>query len=120
MLQRSSSCQWFRWLTVRSQRLNHQPIIFLRCGKTTHNSFALALGAVSLFSSRAAATCFQRAPPSLNPKKKRDFSQSKLPLIKILFDYLYLFIYLLTTGELQESLTLIDGGKLMAYRKIAS
>lgn len=72
--------------------------------KATHDSFALALGAVSLLSSRAAATRFERALPSLNLKKKRDFSQSKLPLIYNIIGP-PLFIYLLTAGQLQESLT---------------
>ena len=92
VLQRSSSCQWLRLFSVRSQRFKHQPIVFCVV-KATHNSFALALGVVSLFSSRAAATRFVRALASLNLKKKRDFSQSKLSLIYNII-WLLLFYYL--------------------------
>ena len=31
VLQPSSTCQWFRLLTVCCQRFTHQPIVFLRC-----------------------------------------------------------------------------------------
>ena len=84
-LQPSSTCQWFRLLTVCCQRLTNQPIVFCVV-RPTLNSLALAKRAVSLFSSRAAALVSRvsrlrrsraRALLSLNLKKKRDCSQSR-------------------------------------------
>ena len=81
----SSTCQWFRLLTVCCQRFTNQPIVFCVV-RPTLNSLALAKRAVSLFSSRAAALVSRvsrlrrsraRALLSLNLKKKRDCSQSK-------------------------------------------
>ena len=81
----SSTCQWFRLLTVCCQRFTNQPIVFCVM-RPTLNSLALAKRAVSLFSSRAAALVSRvsrlrrsraRALLSLNLKKKRDCSQSK-------------------------------------------
>ena len=60
--------------TVCCQRFKHRPIVFLIV-RATHNSFALGVGAVSLFSSWAAVLA-SRALSSLNLKKKRDCSQS--------------------------------------------
>ena len=85
VLQPSSTCQWFRLLTVCCQRLTNQPIVFCVV-RPTLNSLALAIKrAVSLFSSRA-ATLVSRVSPlrrsrarallPLNLKKKRDCSQS--------------------------------------------
>ena len=83
-LQPSSTCRWFRLLTVCCQRLTNQPIVFCVV-RPTLNSLALAKRAVSLFSSRAATLvshvsrlrCSRaRALLSLNLKKKRDCSQS--------------------------------------------
>ena len=83
-LQPSSTCRWFRLLTVCCQRLTNQPIVFCVV-RPTLNSLALAKRAVSLFSSRAAALVLRvwrlrrsraRALLSLNLKKKRDCSQS--------------------------------------------
>ena len=48
VLQPSSTCQWFRLLTVRCQRLAHQPIVFCVV-RPTRISLALAKWAVSLF-----------------------------------------------------------------------
>ena len=85
VLQPSSTCQWFRLLTVCCQRLTNQPIVFCVV-RPTLNSLALAKRAVSLFSSRAAALVSRvsrlrrsraRALLSLNLKKKRDWSQSR-------------------------------------------
>ena len=87
-LQPSSTCRWFRLLTVCCQRLTNQPIVFCVV-RPTLNSLALAKRAVSLFSSRAAALVSRvsrlrrsraRALLSLNLKKKRDCSQSTLRL----------------------------------------
>ena len=84
VLQTSSTCQWFRLLTVCCQRFTNQPIVFCVV-RPTLNSLALAKRAVSLFSSRAAAlvSCVSRlrrsrarALLSLNLKKKRYCSQS--------------------------------------------
>ena len=84
VLQPSSTCQWFRLLTVCCQRCTNQPIVFCVV-RPTLNSLALAKRAVSLFSSRAAALVSRvsrlrrsraRALLSLNLKKKRDCSQS--------------------------------------------
>ena len=83
-LQPSSTCQWFRLLTVCFERFTNQPIVFCVV-RPTLNSLALAKRAVSLFSSRAAALVSRvsrlrrsraRALLSLNLKKKRDCSQS--------------------------------------------
>ena len=83
-LQPSSTCQWFRLLTVCCQCLTNQPIVFCVV-RPTLNSLALAKRAVSLFSSRAAALVSRvsrlrrshaSALLSLNLKKKRDLSQS--------------------------------------------
>ena len=85
VLQPSSTCQWFRLLTVCCQRFTNQPIVFCVV-RPTLNSLALAKRAVSLFSSRAAALVsrisrLRRSPArellSLNLKKKRYCSQSK-------------------------------------------
>ena len=85
LLQPSSTCQWFRLLTVCCQRFTNQPIVFCVV-RPTLNSLALAKRAVSLFSSRAAALVSRvsrlrrsraRALLSLNLKKKRDCSQSR-------------------------------------------
>ena len=54
VLQPSSTCQWIRLFTVRCQRFTHQPIVFCVV-RPTHISLGLAMRAVSLFSSRAAA-----------------------------------------------------------------
>ena len=84
VLQTSSTCQWFRLLTVCCQRFTNQPIVFCVV-RPTLNSLALAKRAVSLFSSRAAALVSRvsrlrrsraRALLPLNLKKKRDCSQS--------------------------------------------
>ena len=85
VLQPSSTCQWFRLLTVSCQRFTNQPIVFCVV-RPTLNSLALAKRAVSLFPSRA-ATLVSRVSPlrrsrarallSLNLKKKRDCWQSK-------------------------------------------
>ena len=84
VLQPSSTCQWFRLLTVCCQRYTNQPIVFCVV-RPTLNSLALAKRAVSLFSSRAAAlvsrvSWLRRSRPrallSLKLKKKRDCSQS--------------------------------------------
>ena len=84
VLQPSSTCQWFRLLTVCCQRFTNQPIVFCVV-RPTLNSLALAKRAVSLFSSRAAALVSRvsrlrrsraRALLPLNLKKKRDCSQS--------------------------------------------
>ena len=86
VLQPSSTCQWFRLLTVCCQRFTNQPIVFCVV-RPTLNSLALAKRAVSLFSSRAAALVSRvsrlrrsraRALLSLNLKKKRDCSQSRI------------------------------------------
>ena len=82
-LQPSSTCQWFRLLTVCGQCFTHQPIVFCIV-RPTHNSLGLAMRAVSLFSSWVAALISRplnthtgvRALPLLNLKKKRDYSQS--------------------------------------------
>ena len=49
-----STCQCFRLLTVCCQHFTHQPIVFCVV-RPTHISLGLAMRAVSLFSSRAAA-----------------------------------------------------------------
>ena len=54
VLQPSSTCQWFRWLTVCCQRFTHQPIVFCVV-RPTRISLGLAMQAVSLFSSQVAA-----------------------------------------------------------------
>ena len=54
VLQPSSTWQWFRLLTGCCQRFTHQPIVFCVV-RPTHISLGLAMRAVSLFSSRAAA-----------------------------------------------------------------
>ena len=86
VLQPSSTCQWFRLLTVCCQRFTNQPIVFCVV-RPTLNSLALAKRAVSLFSSRAAALVSRvsrlrrsraRALLSLNLKKKRECSQSSI------------------------------------------
>ena len=47
VLQPSSTCQWFRLLTVCCQRFTHQPIVFLRCEA---NAYFIGSGcAASLF-----------------------------------------------------------------------
>ena len=83
--QPSSTCQWFRLLTVCCQRFTNQPIVFCVV-RPTRNSLALAKRAVSLFPSPPAALVSgvsrlrrsrARALLSLNLKKKRDCSQSK-------------------------------------------
>ena len=93
VLQPSSTCQWFRLLTVCCQRFTNQPIVFCVV-RPTLNSLALAKRAVSLFSSRAAALVSRvsrlrrsraRALLSLNLKKKRDCSQSTKIPAKITF-----------------------------------
>ena len=85
-LQPSSTCRWFRLLTICCQHLTNQPIVFCVV-RPTLNSLALAKRAVSLFCSRAAALVSRvsrlrrsraRALLSLNLKKKRDCSQSTL------------------------------------------
>ena len=92
VLQPSSTCQWFRLLTACCQRFTNQPIVFCIV-RPTLNSLALAKRAVSLFSSRAAALISRvsrlrrsraRALLSLNLKKKRDCSQSKLSKVHFL------------------------------------
>ena len=90
VLQPSSTCQWFRLLTVCCQRFTHQPIAFCVV-RPTHISLGLAVRAVSLFSSRAAAlvsrvtrlrrstlahACTPLTKSEENEKKKRDCSQS--------------------------------------------
>ena len=87
VLQPSSTCQWFRLLTVCCQRFMHQPIIFCIV-RPTHTSLGLAMRAVSIFllelppsflASRgfAAQRSRVRALHLLNNlKKKRDCSQS--------------------------------------------
>ena len=89
VLQPSSTCQWFRLLTVCCQRFTNQPIVFCVV-RPTLNSLALAKRAVSLFSSRAAALVSRvsrlrrsraRALLSLNLKKKRDCWQSSFTQI---------------------------------------
>ena len=89
VLQPSSTCQWFRLLTVSCQRFTNQPIVFCVV-RPTLNSLALAKRAVSLFSSRAAALVSRvsrlrrsraRALLSLNLKKKRDCWQSSFTQI---------------------------------------
>ena len=75
MLQPSSFCQRFRLLTfvVNASSISQSYSYVVR---PTHNSFALAKGAVSLFSSRAAALVsrFSRAlaVPPVNVKKKKE------------------------------------------------
>ena len=80
VLQPSSSCQWFRWLTVCCQRFTHQPIVFCFV-RPTHISLGLAMQAVSLFSCQVAALVSRvsraSALPLLNLKKKGGCSQSK-------------------------------------------
>ena len=86
VLQPSSTCQWFRLLTVSCQRFTNQPIVFCVVMPTL-NSVALAKREVSLFPSRAAALVSHvwqlcrsrwRALLSLNLKKKRDCSPSRM------------------------------------------
>ena len=93
VLQPSSTCQWFRLLTVSCQRFTNQPIVFCVV-RPTHNSLALAKRAVSLFSSRATALVSRvswlrryraRTLLLLNLKKKRDCSQSKIMFTCIFF-----------------------------------
>ena len=92
VLQPSSTCQWFRLLTVCCQRFKNQPIVFCVV-RPTFNSSALAKRAVSLFSSRAAALVSRisrlrrsrvRALLSLNLKKKRDCPQSNVFMTSII------------------------------------
>ena len=54
VLQPSSVCQWSRLMTVCYQRFTHQPIVFCVV-RPTHISLGLAMQAVTLFSSWAAA-----------------------------------------------------------------
>ena len=87
VLQPSSTCQWFRLLTVRCQRFTNQPIVFCAV-RPTHIVHLLWLCGQSLFfllglppsflSSRgfAARRSPASAPRLLNLKKKRDCSQS--------------------------------------------
>ena len=91
--QPSSTCQWFRLLTVCCERFTNQPIVFCVV-RPTLNSLALAKRAVSPFSSRAAALVSRvsrlrrsrtRALLSLNLKKKRDCSQSRIMPTQIIF-----------------------------------
>ena len=75
VLHPSSSSQGFRLLTICCQHFKHQPIVFCVVSPT-HISLAVAMRAVSLFSTPAAALVSRRscarALPSLNLKKKRD------------------------------------------------
>ena len=86
VLQPSSTCQWFRLLTVCCQCVTHQPIVFCVV-RPTHIWWGLAMRAVSLFllwlppsflASRGFAAQRSRACalPLLNLKKKRNCSQS--------------------------------------------
>ena len=51
---KSSTCQWFRLLTVCCQRFTHQPIVFLRCEANAYFIGSGCAGSLT-FSSRAAA-----------------------------------------------------------------
>ena len=79
-LQPSTTCQWFQLLTIYCQRFTHQPIIFCAV-RPTHISFALAVWAVSLFSSQVGTlvshVCFTGGTPlPFTLKKTIDCSQS--------------------------------------------
>ena len=60
VLHPSSSSQGFRLLTICCQHFKHQPIVFCVV-RPTHTSLALAMGAVSLFSTPAAALVSRRS-----------------------------------------------------------
>ena len=88
VLQPSSTCQWFKLLKGCCQLFMHQPIVFCvvrpillgLCGQPLY----LLLGLQPLFlASLAFAACHLRARalPSLNLKKMRDCSQSRIGLI---------------------------------------
>ena len=88
-LQPSSTCQWFRFLTLCCQRFTHQPIVFLHCEA---NAYFIGSGCVgSLFFSSWAADLIScvTAQYSLkrmaNWRKMRDCSQSKKMLQRRLF-----------------------------------
>ena len=103
VLQPSSTCQWFRLLTICCQHFTHQPIVFCTV-RSTHISLGLAVQTVSLFSSWAATLVSRilrmRALPLLNLKKKRGFSQSSRGLHVIT----YLSSALLCFADLCRSL----------------
>ena len=46
---KSSTCQWFRLLTVCCQRFTHQPIVFLRCEANAYFIGSGCAGSLSLF-----------------------------------------------------------------------
>ena len=73
--QPSSTCQWFRLLTVCCQNFTHQPVVFCVV-RSTLISLGLAKRAVSLFSSRAAALVSrqprsQGSPPTRPTERER-------------------------------------------------
>ena len=59
VVQPLSFCQWFRLLTICFQCFKHKPIVSFCVVRATHNSFALAIEAVFLSSSLAAALVSQ-------------------------------------------------------------
>ena len=88
VLQPSSTCQWFKLLKVCCQLFMHQPIVFCivrpillwLCGQPLY--FLLGLQPLFLASlSFAAHHSHACALPSLNLKKMRDCSQSRIGLI---------------------------------------
>ena len=46
---KSSTCQWFRLLTVCCQRFTHQPIVFLRCEANAYFIGSGCAGSLSFF-----------------------------------------------------------------------
>ena len=96
VLQPSSTCQWFRLLTVCCQHFTHQPIVF-GIARPKHISLGLAMSAVSLFSSRAAAlvSCISRlrrstlartcTPLTKSEEKERLLAVYSLPATEDIF-----------------------------------
>ena len=79
---KSSTCQWFRLLTVCCQRFTHQPIVFLRC---EGNAYCIgSAGSLSFFFSScrprfshlAALPLDALSRTWLTEEKRRDCSQS--------------------------------------------
>ena len=108
VLQTSSTCQWFRLLTVCCQRFTHQPIVFCVV-RPTPISLGLAMQAVSLFSSRAAAlvarvsrirrSTLSRACTSLTKSEEKErllavyykFTQKIIEFLWLYLFYFFLF-----------------------------
>ena len=82
VLQPSSTCQWFRLLTVCCQCFTHQPIVFCIV-RPTHNSLGLTMRAVSPFYSWAAALVSRPLTQACTPLTKSEEKERLLTVYYI-------------------------------------